>query len=60
MDRLGGLSVTKEGLKKRDIMVRDFMPDKPIVIVLAGGYAMNTEDTVNLHVQTAEVMAELY
>jgi hypothetical protein len=41
-------------------MVRDFMPDKPIVIVLAGGYAMNTEDTVNLHVQTAEVMAELY
>ena len=60
MDRLGGLSITKEGLKKRDIMVRDFMPDKPIVIVLAGGYAMNTEDTVNLHVQTAEVMAELY
>jgi len=60
LDRLGGLSVTKEGLKKREIMVRDFMPDKPIVIVLAGGYAMNTEDTVNLHVQTAEVMAELY
>ncbi|GIX41389.1 MAG: histone deacetylase [Leptospiraceae bacterium] len=60
MDRLGGLCLTKEGLKKRDLMVRDFMPDKPIVIVLAGGYAMNTEDTVNLHVQTAEVMADFY
>lgn len=60
MDRLGGLCLTKEGLKKRDIMVRDFMPDKPIVIVLAGGYAMNTEDTVDLHVQTAEVMADFY
>ncbi len=59
MDRLGGLSITKEGMKKRDIMVRDFMPEVPMVIVLAGGYAMNTMDTVDLHVQTAKVMAEL-
>lgn len=58
LDRLGGLNITKEGLKKRDIMVRDFLPDKPIVIVLAGGYAMNTQDTVDLHIQTAEVMAD--
>lgn len=58
MDRLGGLNITKEGLKKRDMMVRDFMKNKPLVIVLAGGYAMNTQDTVDLHVQTAEVMAE--
>ncbi len=58
MDRLGGLNITKEGLKKRDIMIRDFMKDKPLVIVLAGGYAMDTKDTVDLHVQTAEVMAE--
>ncbi len=60
MDRLGGLCISKEGLKKRDIMVRDFMPEVPIVIVLAGGYAINTQDTVDLHVQTAEVMANFF
>jgi len=60
MDRLGGLCISKEGLKKRDIMVREFMPQVPIVVVLAGGYAMNTDDTVFLHVQTAEVMADFY
>ncbi len=60
LDRLGGLSLTKEGLKKRDIFVRDFMPYVPIVVVLSGGYAMNTNDTVNLHVQTAKVFANFY
>ncbi|MCS7204258.1 MAG: histone deacetylase [Leptospiraceae bacterium] len=60
MDRLGGLSLTKEGLKKRDIMVRDFMHGIPLVTVLAGGYAINTQDTVDLHFQTAEVMANFY
>lgn len=60
MDRLGGLCISKEGLKKRDIMVRELMPQVPIVVVLAGGYAMNTDDTVFLHVQTAEVMADFY
>lgn len=59
MDRLGGLSISREGIKKRDIMVRDFMSEVPMVIVLAGGYAINTMDTVDLHVQTAKVMADL-
>ncbi|MFN3604606.1 MAG: histone deacetylase [Leptonema sp. (in: bacteria)] len=59
-DRLGGLNLTKEGLKKRDILVREFFMNKPIVVVLAGGYAMNTQDTVDLHVQTAEVMGEFF
>ena len=56
-DRLGGLSVTREGMAQRDIMVRDAFSDVPMFTVLAGGYAINTQDTVDLHVQTCEVMA---
>lgn len=59
LDRLGGLSVTREGLRKRDQMVRDFMPEIPLVTVLAGGYAIDDIDTVDLHLQTAEVLADL-
>lgn len=58
-DRLGGLSITKEGMRRRDAMVRDAFPGVPLVAVLAGGYAMHTEDTVDLHVQTARVLADL-
>lgn len=57
MDRLGGLSLTKDGIKERDRMVRDFMPEVPIAMVLAGGYAVNDTDTVDLHMQTCEVLA---
>ena len=57
MDRLGGLSLTKEGIRKRDQMVRDFMPDVPLTMVLAGGYAVHDMDTVELHKQTCEVLA---
>lgn len=58
-DRLGGMSLTKEGLRRRDVMVRDAFPGIPLVAVLAGGYAMHTDDTVELHVQTARVLADL-
>ncbi|MBI3394934.1 MAG: histone deacetylase [Spirochaetia bacterium] len=58
-DRLGGLSLSREGMAARDRLVRDFMPTKPLAAVLAGGYAIDTDDTVALHVQTAEVLAGL-
>ncbi len=58
-DRLGGLSISKKGVLERDRMVRDFMPDIPLVTVLAGGYAINDQDTVDLHLGTCEVMAGL-
>ncbi len=58
-DRLGGLSISKEGLAIRDQMVRDAFADVPMFAVLAGGYAINTQDTVDLHVQTCEVLAGL-
>ena len=58
-DRLGGLSITRKGMGDRDRRVRDFMPGIPKAIVLAGGYAINTEDTVDLHVQTCEIFAHI-
>ncbi len=56
-DRLGGLSLTRRGMAERDRMVRDFMPEVPLTAVLAGGYAENTLDTIDLHFQTCEVLA---
>ncbi len=55
-DQLGGLALTKEGLRARDRMVLEAMTRArvPVVIVLAGGYARNIEDTVAIHVATIE------
>jgi acetoin utilization deacetylase AcuC-like enzyme len=55
-DQLGGLRLTKEGLRRRDRMVIDTAAaaDLPLVIVLAGGYARNVDDTVSIHVATIE------
>ncbi|MCB1172347.1 MAG: histone deacetylase [Leptospiraceae bacterium] len=59
LDRLGGLSLSREGIAQRDKMVARFMPEVPLVTVLAGGYAVNDMDTVDLHLQTCEAMADL-
>ncbi len=55
-DQLGGLRLTKEGLRKRDRLVLEAARDArvPAVVVLAGGYAWDVEDTVDIHVATAE------
>ena len=55
-DQLGGLRLTREGLRQRDRMVIDaaFASHVPLVIVLAGGYARNVDDTVAIHVATIE------
>ncbi len=57
-DRLGGLKLTKEGLRERDRMVADAAHSAgvPMVAVLAGGYADDVEDTADIHVATAEEM----
>lgn len=56
-DILGGLSLTKEGLKKRDEFVINKAHEKniPICIVLAGGYAENTNDIVDIHCNTCYI-----
>jgi len=58
-DQLGGLRLTKEGLRRRDRMVIDAarLAGIPLVIVLAGGYARHSEDTVAIHVATIEEAA---
>ena len=58
-DRLGGLKLTKAGLAERDRLVIDAarIAGVPVVTVLAGGYAVDVLDTVDIHVATLEEMA---
>ncbi len=53
-DQLGGLSLTREGLSRRDRMVFEHArrAGVPVVTTLAGGYARQVEDTVRIHVNT--------
>jgi len=53
-DQLGGLSLTKEGLKQRDRQVFEEARRRriPVATTLAGGYARRVEDTVRIHVST--------
>ena len=57
-DRLGGLAVSKAGLVARDRLVFDAARTAgvPIVTVLAGGYAAELTDTVDIHVATIETL----
>ncbi len=50
-DRLGGLSLSIDGLRRRDefIIKKCVERNVPVAILLAGGYAFNTEDTVEIH-----------
>jgi len=59
-DQLGGLALSLEGLKARDRLVLGaaLMEGLPVAIVLAGGYAVELEDTVTIHVNTARVAHE--
>jgi acetoin utilization deacetylase AcuC-like enzyme len=55
-DQLGGLRLTKDGLRRRDRMVVDAVRDAgvPLVVTLAGGYARLVDDTVAIHAATVE------
>jgi len=55
-DQLGGLRLTRDGLRRRDRMVIDAVAAArlPLVVVLAGGYARNIQDTVAIHCGTIE------
>jgi len=57
-DRLGGLRLTKAGLAERDRLVIAAArgADIPLVTVLAGGYAADVADTVEIHTATIEAM----
>jgi acetoin utilization deacetylase AcuC-like enzyme len=55
-DQLGGLRMTREGLRQRDRLVIDTVcaAGVPLVIALAGGYARLVEDTVAIHAATID------
>lgn len=61
-DRFGRLAVSKEGLAARDRLVLGLLRDRavPCAIAMAGGYARDTEDTVDIHVATVRIAAELW
>lgn len=61
-DRLGGLSLTINGLLQRDefVMNECISRNIPIVVLLAGGYAINTEDTVTIHFNTCRTAYNLW
>jgi acetoin utilization deacetylase AcuC-like enzyme len=60
-DQLGGLTLTMEGLQKRDRLVFEHARRRgiPVASTLAGGYARRVEDTVRIHVNTIIVARDL-
>ena len=60
-DRLGRLSVSKEGLAERDRLVLEPCRERgiPVAVTMAGGYARSVEDTVDIHFRSIETAATL-
>jgi len=61
-DQLGGLSLTIEGLRERDDFIINECINRniPIGILLAGGYAINTGDTVTIHCNTCKLAYDYF
>ncbi len=53
-DQLGGLRLTIDGFGRRDKLIFGLCATnkKPVCVVLAGGYALNLEDTIAIHYNT--------
>jgi acetoin utilization deacetylase AcuC-like enzyme len=58
-DRLGRLALTKQGLRQRDNLVLDTATriGAAVCVVLAGGYAPDVADTVEINLATARTVA---
>jgi acetoin utilization deacetylase AcuC-like enzyme len=58
-DRLGRLALTKPGLRDRDVLVRDTLTEAgvPMCVTLAGGYAEDIRDTVEINLGTVKVFS---
>ena len=61
-DQLGGLSLTIEGLKRRDELVFHVARARniPVMVTFAGGYARRIEDTVTIHCNTVIAAIESF
>lgn len=60
-DRLGRLALTMGGLALRDRLVLETVRDRriPTAVVMAGGYAKELADVVEIHFTTVKLAAEL-
>jgi acetoin utilization deacetylase AcuC-like enzyme len=59
-DRLGRLSLSKPGLRARDeYVLARLTPRAPVVVTLAGGYAPDVDDTVEINAATVAVVRSL-
>ncbi len=56
-DRLGRLALTKPGLARRDELVLSTLAARaiPVAIAMAGGYARDIEDSVDIHASTIRI-----
>ena len=61
-DRLGLLDLSKSGLASRDELVFDFCHEKgiPVAFAMAGGYAPQISDIVDIHFQTVKIAVESF
>lgn len=61
-DQLGGLSLSIEGLKRRDQLVFEVAKARgiPVMVTFAGGYARRVEDTVTIHSNTVIAAREVF
>jgi len=59
-DRFGRLALSKEGLAERDRMVFQYCHEAglPVAVTMAGGYAPNITDTVDIHFQTVLIASQ--
>jgi len=60
-DQLGALKLTREDLRRRDRIVISLARDSgvPVCVLLAGGYACEVGDTVDIHCSTMATAKEL-
>ncbi len=60
-DRIGRLALTKEGLARRDHLVLATCRDAglAVAVTMAGGYAHDIDDIVDIHYTTVELAARL-
>lgn len=61
-DRLGRLSLTKEGLATRDEILLSYCraAGLPVAIVMGGGYAPEIQDIVDIHLSTVRIATAMY
>ena len=59
-DKLGKLSLTKHGLAQRDRLIFEMCHSEhiPVAVTMGGGYAVEVDDIVDIHLQTIQIATE--